>query len=268
MKYWQVQRRTMMCYKRSKSFQLAIIFFLLLAFQIIDYYCGVIIKLQETPYFDESADFPILGDISNYMKELENEGSPSISPYPNHNYTFLMNKAQTCQTSHLQDNKVDDSKVLKSSQSDLVFLVKSAVLNFEKRDVIRRTWGGKSRYRFLQTRTFFLLGNTFDKQVQERISKENYQHRDLIQGDFVDAYYNNTLKTLMGFQFCFKYCDNSDYYLFVDDDYYVSTKNLFIFLKNPSKYEEYAQMPNIEQQRAYTRDLVENGRNCSLAQSI
>ena len=89
----------------------------------------------------------------------------------------------------------------------------------------------------------------------DKVSKEHGKHKDIIQGDFTDAYFNNTIKTLMSLQWAYKYCDNSRYYLFVDDDYYVSNKNLLLFLKNPSKYEDYIKMSNLSEQNDYKNDL-------------
>lgn len=68
---------------------------------------------------------------------------------------------------------------------------------------------------------------------------ESKNYGDIVQADFIDNYFNNTIKTMMGFNWIVKYCPNSSFYLFSDDDMYVSIKNLLRFVRNPSHYPEY-----------------------------
>jgi len=42
-----------------------------------------------------------------------------------------------------------------------------------------------------------------------------------------------------GLRWCKENCIRSKYYLFVDDDFYVSIKNILAFLRNPINYPEY-----------------------------
>ena len=44
----------------------------------------------------------------------------------------------------------------------------------------------------------------------------------------------------MGLKWAYENCINAKYFLFIDNDYYLSVKNLMSFLRSPSKYEEYA----------------------------
>ena len=234
-----------------------------LLFYIFDY-CGLIIKLKEKDYFTKF-DFPILGDIDFFIHELDHGLRPSTTPYNNHNYTLLINNPYKCDVNPNEKDGDDDDAVIKHSKIYLVILVKSAIPNFERRDSIRRSWGREEQFQHIHTRTVFLLGFSNDKEAQQNVFQEDKKYQDLIQGDFIDVYFNNTIKTLMGFQWAFKFCDKSDYYLFVDDDYYVSTKNLLLFLKSPSKYEEYAKMTNHQTQNIYKTDLLYHGEWCSLA---
>ena len=64
-------------------------------------------------------------------------------------------------------------------------------------------------------------------------------YNDLIQVDVIENYYNITYKTLMGLRWANDNCFNAKYFLFIDSDYYLSVKNLLLFVWNPSKYEEY-----------------------------
>ena len=102
----------------------------------------------------------------------------------------------------------------------------------------------------------FLRANNLQK--KDLYQKENDKYHDMIQGDFKDNYYNNTLKTLMGLKWAYLFCE-SDYYLFADDDYYISTKNLLLFLKDPIKYEEYSDTTTIAAQTYYKNYCSSNG---------
>ena len=129
---------------------------------------------------------------------------------------------------------------MKQADLYLVILVKSAAANFKQRKMIRKTWGKETnRYSHFRTKTMFTLGRSKESKVQDMITKENNEFKDLIQGDFVDNYYNNTIKTLMSLRWVYEYCGSAKFYLFVDDDYYLSLKNLLLFLRNPFKFEEY-----------------------------
>lgn len=75
--------------------------------------------------------------------------------------------------------------------------------------------------------------------VQKLVELEADKFQDIIQFNFVDEYFNNTLKTINGMRWSKENCIRSKYFLFVDDDYYVSVKNILAFLRNPVNYPEY-----------------------------
>jgi hypothetical protein len=70
-------------------------------------------------------------------------------------------------------------------------------------------------------------------QCQDVIDNEAILNGDIVQADFVDTYYNNTIKTMVGMKWVIEFCSSAQFVLFVDDDYYVSTKNLLKFARNP-----------------------------------
>ena len=76
-------------------------------------------------------------------------------------------------------------------------------------------------------------------QIQEEATK----YKDIVQGDFLDTYFNNTLKTMMGLRWAAEQCPTARFYFFVDDDYYVSTRNVLRFLRNPVNYPAYLEDP-------------------------
>lgn len=61
-----------------------------------------------------------------------------------------------------------------------------------------------------------------ERSVFLQLDDEQRKHGDLIQQNFHDTYFNNTLKTLMGLKWVNNHCSNAKYYLFIDDDYFLN----------------------------------------------
>lgn len=86
------------------------------------------------------------------------------------------------------------------TQPLLLMLVHSAPGNFLKRHVVRETWGQQTA----DVTLLFLVGSS--KQHQSRLEEENKKYKDLIQGNFLDAYRNMTYKHVMGLKWATYYC--------------------------------------------------------------
>lgn len=68
--------------------------------------------------------------------------------------------------------------------------------------------------------------------LQEEILEESKQHNDIIQGHFIDAYNNLTLKTVMMMKLVSTYCANSTKFLLkIDDDIFLRTDAFIAMLK-------------------------------------
>ena len=175
--------------------------------------------------------YPMHGNVKEYVKELENGVTPSVTPYDQHDYHFKIINRNKC------DNSSNSSFAVNSSLPiSVVCLVKSAVDHFKNRKVIRNTWGSEKQFDSVKIHTVFLLGSTANQSVQVNVEEEGAKFQDILQGDFIDQYYNNTIKTLMALQWATKFCRKSKFYFFVDDDYLVSIENLLVFLLNPTAY--------------------------------
>ncbi|TGZ50913.1 Hexosyltransferase [Temnothorax longispinosus] len=106
-----------------------------------------------------------------------------------------------------------------------------------ERTAIRNSWGIEKRFFDVPARTIFVVGtHPEDEEVEAKLKLEAGIYKDIVQADFVDSYYNNTIKTMMSFKWLVKYCTNSKFYMFVDDDMYVSVKNVVTFVRNPANY--------------------------------
>ncbi|XP_059815418.1 beta-1,3-galactosyltransferase 5-like [Hypanus sabinus] len=110
----------------------------------------------------------------------------------------------------------------------LVLLVPSSPDEFEARSVIRQTWGSERRFGGARAVTYFLLGHGRDR--QDSIRREAAEHRDIIQGDFSDTYYNLTLKVLLGLEWICCYCRSPSFVMKTDTDTFVNTDYLLELL--------------------------------------
>ena len=84
---------------------------------------------------------------------------------------------------------------------------------------------------------------SYKSRVLLQIQAEATKYKDIVQGDFLDTYFNNTLKSMMGLRWAAEQCPTARFYFFVDDDYYVSTRNVLRFLRNPVNYPAYLEDP-------------------------
>ncbi|CAB3378104.1 Hypothetical predicted protein [Cloeon dipterum] len=177
------------------------------------YFYGVFTHLMERNYYTEFS-YPLDEDITVYIDQLRNDAH---------------DKCLAGGT---------------STELRLVYIVKSSMDHFERREAIRQTWGFEGRFSDVPIKRVFVLGmRPNDPHLQARVAEESKKFGDIVQADFVDTYYNNTIKTMMGFKWARQFCPKAKFYFFSDDDMYVSTKNVLRFLRHPTKYPQYLEDP-------------------------
>lgn len=146
-------------------------------------------------------------DLLDKLKKKEQVYVKEINPHPFH---YILNPNKKCQP----------------SETSLIILVKSAANHTNNREAIRKTWGNITDH---STKIVFLIGSSeFDRDI----IRENGHFHDIVQENFQDVYWNNTHKTIMGFNWATTYCSEARHLLFVDDDYYVNLPNLHYFLQH------------------------------------
>lgn len=192
---------------------------------------GVFTHLFEQDYY-KTFEYPYNGNIHISVQQLRFNQKPDIPPINFYNYEYIIDCHEKCTT---------DGNVVPLR---LVYIVKSSPENFDRRVVIRNTWGYEHRFSDVEIRTVFVLGTRNDRELQEIINNESAQFKDIVQANFTDMYFNNTIKTMMGLKWAVKFCSASKFYMFVDDDYYVSTKNILRFIRNPANYPQYLEDSN------------------------
>lgn len=106
----------------------------------------------------------------------------------------------------------------------LLMLVHSAPGNFPKRNVIRETWGHQSP----DITLLFVVG--FSEEHQPQLEQEDTKYKDLIQGNFLDAYRNMTYKHVMALKWATYHCPSAKYILKLDDDVFVHIPAMLDFL--------------------------------------
>jgi hypothetical protein len=161
-------------------------------------------------YFVSCISFP-LHNVAEIVQNITFQGSTTASP---------INKIS------VNTKLIYMAENICVSQIPLLIVVKSAVKHFERRRVIRRTWGNLTSS---NARLVFILG--YNKYLEETVDQESYSYNDIVQGSFIDSYTNNTYKTIFTYNWIVQFCLNSDHVLFVDDDFYVHIPNVLKYLE-------------------------------------
>lgn len=169
----------------------------------------------------EDFDYPISAKLEPVIEEILSGSEPSIKPINFYPYRFLTNSGK-CNT---------------IEKLDLFIVIKSAMENLSKRDAIRKTYGQENLVPGRIVKALFFLGTdgTTKSETQLAIQREMEQYKDIIQIGFRDNYYNNTIKTMMSFRWVYEHCSTADFYLFTDDDMYISVNNILDYVQGYSQ---------------------------------
>ena len=114
----------------------------------------------------------------------------------------------------------------------LIILVSSAPGNWQRRNLIRKTWAFENAFNS-RWATAFLVAQTRIQAESSSLLKEDNIHGDLVQANYYDHYWNQTWKIQMGFEWASKYCKFS-FLLKTDDDVFVNVPGVLSFLSNPT----------------------------------
>ncbi|XP_067141216.1 beta-1,3-galactosyltransferase brn [Centruroides vittatus] len=204
-----------------KKIKLKYIIFCVVLVFLLDFF-GTFTHFFELDYHTKFV-YPLDIDIRDVLFKLKNGIQPDIKPINEYNYRFKIKNENKC--------KITDGKF---NEVRLLYVIKSALRNVLQRNAIRNSWGWEKRFSDVTIKRVFILGiDPNDPLLQDKIDEEFNKHNDIIQADFVDTYYNNTIKTMLAFKWVVHNCPRAQYIFFSDDDMYVSTKNILAFIRNP-----------------------------------
>ncbi|XP_005357683.1 acetylgalactosaminyl-O-glycosyl-glycoprotein beta-1,3-N-acetylglucosaminyltransferase [Microtus ochrogaster] len=119
----------------------------------------------------------------------------------------------------------------------LLLAVKSSPAHYERRELIRRTWGQERSYGGRQVRRLFLLGTSppdeaaREPQLASLLDLEAREHGDVLQWDFADTFLNLSLKHVHLLEWTAERCPGASFLLSCDDDVFVHTANVVHFLE-------------------------------------
>ncbi|XP_058498827.1 UDP-GlcNAc:betaGal beta-1,3-N-acetylglucosaminyltransferase 7, like [Solea solea] len=112
----------------------------------------------------------------------------------------------------------------------LLIVVKSVIEQHDRRDAVRKTWGKEQTIDGKRIKTLFLLGRATagkdTKNLQKLIEFEDQIYGDILQWDFMDTFFNLTLKEVNFLKWFHIYCSNVQFVFKGDDDIFVNTNNL------------------------------------------
>lgn len=109
----------------------------------------------------------------------------------------------------------------------LLLVVKSLIPHFDRRQAIRQTWGRAGVVANRTVAMVFLLGNTSPvdhfPNLLEMLGHEEKIHKDLLQWDYRETFFNLTLKEVLFLEWFNQNCPHAQYILKGDDDVFVNT---------------------------------------------
>ncbi|XP_075880119.1 N-acetyllactosaminide beta-1,3-N-acetylglucosaminyltransferase 3-like [Nelusetta ayraudi] len=118
----------------------------------------------------------------------------------------------------------------------LLMVIKSSPGNYERREVLRKTWANERKVDGVQIRRMFISGTTADGFEKIRLNKllklEQQEYNDIVQWDFEDTHYNLTLKQALLMEWLHKNCPDVSFLLNGDDDIFAHTENMVEYLKS------------------------------------
>lgn len=165
--------------------------------------------------------YPLETDMKKLVGKVMMNEQPGVEPISPFQYPIILDNNRLCKT---EDG--DEDSVF------LLWVIKSKIENFDQREAIRRTWGAEDLVDFTPIRRVFLLGvEPGNTKLQQKVALEHRENQDIVQGYFVDNYFNNTVKLMMGFQWAVSRCRGARFIGFSDDDFFISPFNVVDALK-------------------------------------
>ncbi|XP_078083678.1 beta-1,3-galactosyltransferase 9 [Mustelus asterias] len=136
----------------------------------------------------------------------------------------------------------------------LLAVVSSRAENLTRRELIRKTWANVSQVQGYGLLTLFAIGIPQTQATQEEINRENENHRDIIQGTFLDSANNVVLKTIMIVRWAVTFCSKVLFVLKSDEESFVNYRSLMEYLLSLKRHAEDLYIGRVHHQVRPIRD--------------
>lgn len=249
MAYILKRSKYFLCSQRILNYYKKVDFWIIFAIiAIFVYIFGLLAHPFELSY-ETAFSYPLKGNIKNCVAALANKQTVDCRIINSYDYKFLIDNKLKCDT---------------QTPIKLVLIIKSAIDHVDRRAAIRESWGHENRFSDVTIKRLFILGVDEENQSSDLIQNEQNKYGDIIQANFLDTYYNNTIKTMVGFSWAAQHCPNGQFYVFSDDDMFVSIKNILKFIRNPTEYPEYQEKSN----NSAVSNFINKGLNYELPENV
>ncbi|KAK2835374.1 hypothetical protein Q5P01_015858 [Channa striata] len=118
----------------------------------------------------------------------------------------------------------------------LLLVIKSSPVNYDRREVLRKTWAKERMENGVWIRRLFISGTMDSGHEKERLNKllelEQREHNDILQWDFSDSFFNLTLKQILFLEWMEGNCPKARFLLGGDDDVFANTGNMVQYLQS------------------------------------
>ena len=204
--------RQFCCRKYIQVFNILVVttIFLFISWNII-----ILYSVSDARFLKENSNSFYCNTIDTSEKYVVTP-PPVISCIIPHNSKYLIREDNICNFTN--------------SSVYLIVIVCVAPANLKGRVTIRETWGSVVKTN-KEVKLIFMLGQTLNAQVQNRINNESSHFHDIVQEDFLDSYRNLSLKSAAMLKWSYKYCPSAKYTLKADDDMFVNIEYLLKVLK-------------------------------------
>ena len=125
---------------------------------------------------------------------------------------------------------VDGCKYLTALK--ILILVTTVPREYSLRQAIRKTWGRNTNL----TKTIFLFGIGWPMKQQKLLYDESKRYGDILQDNYIDSYYNLSLKVLSGYHWWSKHCRNAPFVLRTATDNFINIANLLKVIKTRTSW--------------------------------
>ena len=151
--------------------------------------------------------------LDQYLKNLSEQSVNSEQPY---SYSKLVEPKHIYAMTRMQISKSQCSAQLGADLNLLVFVF-NRVDDFDRRQIIRQSWG-KDFQSDERSKLYFAVGLSTDTGVQPKLEAEDSLHNDIIQWSYIESYYNCTIKALALLRWTAINCPFVKFIMKADDD--------------------------------------------------